>query len=46
MKIILIYDLENDDIFYYIPDLDSPEPIFIEPHIERKEGQGDEEFTH
>ena len=43
MKIILIYDLEENDIFYYIPDFDSPEPFFIEPRIEKEEGQDDEE---
>jgi len=43
MKIIIIVDEETGEIFYYVPDVECPNAVLIEP---RRESEDDEELTH
>ena len=43
MKVIIIFDEETGEIFYYVPDKECPDAILIEP---RRENPDEEEPTH
>ena len=43
MKYLIFIDEESGEIFYYVPDKDSPDAVLIEP---RRESEEDEELTH
>ena len=48
MKIVIYIDSETGEIFYYIPDSDTGEAVFIQPRIKKKEWESeeDEKTTH
>ena len=42
MRIILFYDTEDDEVWYYIGDGKDPLPFYIAPRKEKEEKEEDE----
>ena len=43
MKIFIFWDIEAEEIWYYISDGLGEKPILVEPHIKKKEDQLEKE---